>query len=259
SFHHYSKSSTSWATLVSNTQGQNTTGYSYLFQDISAYVRNGKQPNPGQTPIYLDEYNGSPCSPVNCPADPTYGPLWNALLLVDLLNTVLIPVSPNGLAQNPPAGLSYFTWNEPPGGDQWCMFGTIDTNYDCALTGPIQPYPQYYAYQLFGGANFLNITDGGYVANAVTTNLQGVYATGFYTSTKDNLVIVNTSATAYTNLTIGIQNPGKTTATTATVFTLNRANPQIATSQATIQESGNGYMTVVSLPAYTTVALSIDA
>src|SRR5258708_35690954 len=99
------------------------------------------------------------------------------------------------------------------------MFGVVDANMDCGKQGStLQPYPQYYAYELLGGSNYLNITNGGHVANAASSNLSGVYGAGFYTQSRDSLGIVNTTSTGYTTLNILSQHPGKGTVSAAPVY-----------------------------------------
>ena len=127
---------------------------------------------------------------------------------------------------------------------------------DCAQNGSIQPYPQYYTYQLFGDSHFCDMTNGGYITKAVVGNPAGLVASGFYTSTKDTVLIVNTSGSAYTQLTIAVQNPGLAHPT-ASVYTLNASHPQIGTSSATLSAVSGGYTVTISVPAYSTVALSL--
>src|SRR5438105_3003826 len=133
------------------------------------------------------------------------------------------------------------------------MFGVIVTELDCSNQGTIQPYPQYYAYELFGGANYLNMTNGGYVANAATASQAGLYVTGFYTRSLDNIVIVNATGTDYPALTVLAQNPGKVTSTQAHVYTVafNRSNPSssISTQQVNLVQGQNGYTATFHVPA----------
>lgn len=245
-----------WTTFLTGTQSP-TTGQAAIFEQISSYVRKGIQPNAAKTPIYDDEYNTNTGLPNSARNDPTYGPLWNSLIIADLLNTVNDTASPYGAAQQPIAGLTYFVATQPPPGNEFCLFGTWNSAMDC--TAGNTPYPQYYAYQLFTDSKYLDITNNGFVATAANTTKLGLVVTGFYTATKNNVVIVNTSGASYANLTITLQNPGNTNATTATVFTLNQANPHIATAQSPVQSGATGYTSLVNVPAYSTVALSVNA
>src|SRR5258708_24778457 len=102
------------------------------------------------------------------------------------------------------------------------MFGVIDANMDCGTQGStLQPYPQYYAYELLGGSNYLNIVNGGHVANVASSNLSGVYVAGFYTQSRGSLVIVNTTSTSYTTLNILAQHPRKVNGSQSKVYTDN--------------------------------------
>jgi hypothetical protein len=251
SYHQYRGGAT-WDELISKTQDRQT-GYTAEFQQIDAYVRAGRQPNAQSTPIYIDEYNGNSCSPNVCRNDPTYAPLWNSLFIADLLDAVITPIVAQG-TQAIPAGVVYFTWSAPPG--QFCMFGTIDAKYDCAAGNNAQAYPQFYAYKLIGGPDYLNITDGGYVASTVSSNLPGVVVAGFFTNSKDNILITNPTGQAYTRITVFARNPGKD-GNSAMVYTLDKENLAIAQQQIGTQQGNGGYSVAIQIPAYSTVAISL--
>ncbi len=258
-YHDYQNGGTpgdSWATFLAGTQNA-TTGQAAIFEQISKYVRAGTQPNPSQTPIYEDEYNTNTGLPNSTRNDPTYAPLWNSLIIADLLNTVNDTSSPYGAAQQTVAGFAYFGATQPPPGNEFCLFGTWDSSMDCAAGN--QPYPQYYAYQLFTDPKYLDITNQGYVATSATTSKPGIIVTGFYTGTNDSVVIINTGAIAYANLAFNLLNPGNTNDSTATILTLNQSNPHITSSQTSLQPSGNGYQGIVTIPAFSTVAVWINA
>jgi hypothetical protein len=205
----------------------------------------------------------NPCVPNVCRNDPTYAPLDNGLFMVDLLNTVNDTKSTYGAPPAVPAGLAFYTWNIPQG--NLCMFGVVDAKMDCGTPkgGTFQPYPHYYAYQLLGGANYLNLTDGGYMANTASSKLSGVYETGFYTRTQDSFVLVNTTSIDYPTLNVFAQNPGKVSATTANVYTVkvNLSQPAncITTKQVNLVSGSNGYSMTVHLPAYTMIGISFAA
>ncbi|HCJ35139.1 MAG TPA: hypothetical protein DHV65_12695 [Ktedonobacter sp.] len=247
--------------LVGNAQ-DSLLGVTAEYEQVARAVRAGKQPNAARTPIYVDEYNMNPCEPHVCRNDPTYSPLDNGLFVVDYLNAVNDTKSPYGAAGAVPAGLAYYTWFTPLG--NLCMFGVVDQKMDCGKQGsPLQPYPQYYAYDLLGGANYLDITNGGYVAGAASTNQPGVYAAGFYTRTQDNVVIVNTTSAAIHTFTVLAQNAGKVSVAKATIYTVkvNLGNPakSITTQQVTLTKGQNGYTATVDLPAFTMIGISFAA
>lgn len=203
-------------------------------------------------------------NPVACQNNPTYSPLTNGLFVLDYLNAVRDSHSPYGAASALPAGLSFYSWDIPM--HNLCMFGVYDARMDC---GPqnyptIQPYPDYYAYLLLGGANYLNITDSGYVANAPTVKPAGMYVNGFYTKSLDSIALVNTTANNYQTLHVYLQNPGKVTGNRANLYTLtfNAHSPSSSISTTRVNlvaVTGGGFMATVHLPAYTMIGISATA
>jgi len=234
-----------------------TAGVAALFENVSSIVQKGKQPNAQSTPIFLDEYNTTTSLTDCCRNNKTFALLWNALFVTDLLNSVNDTSSPYGPAHSFPSGLAYFSVvPETPTASQFCLFGTWNSAMNCAQNGSIQPYPQYYTYRLLSDSRFLDITNSGYITNAVSVKTAGLVVSGFYTSTKDDVLIVNTSGTAYSQLTISLQNPGLVQPKSS-VFTLNQGNPQISTSPITLSGGSGGYTATINVPAYSTVALSL--
>lgn len=240
-------------------------GVKAQYEQVANIVHSGKQPNAKNTPIYIDEYSMSTCNnPVACQNDPKYSPLMNGLFVLDYLNSVRDSHSPYGAASALPAGLVFYSWDIPL--HHLCMFGVYDSSMDCGIQNypAIQPYPDYYAYSLLGGANYLNITDSAYVANAPSVKPAGVYVNGFYTRTLDSIAFVNTTASDYQTLHIFLQNPGKVTATQANVYTLafNAHSPSSSISTAHVNlvpVTGGGFMATVHLPAYTMIGISVTA
>jgi hypothetical protein len=235
------------------------------YEQIASIVHKGKQPNAKNTPIYIDEYSMSSCNnPVVCQNNPTYSPLTNGLFVLDYLNSVRDSHSPYGAASAVPAGLAFYSWDIPL--HHLCMFGVYDASMDCGIQNypTIQPYPDYYAYSLLGGANYLNIVDSGYVANAPSVKPAGVYANGFYTRTLDSIALVNTTSSDYATLHIFLQNPGKVTATQANLYTLtinthSHSSSISSTHVNLVPVTGGGFMATVHLPAYTMIGISVSA
>ena len=176
-------------------------------------------------------------------------------MFADLLNSVNDTHSQSGAASSVPAGIAFWAWSSK----KYCMFGKLDAALDCTLdqTSP-QPYPPYYSYLLLGGRNYLGLADGGYVANSATTTQKGLVVAGFYTNMRDNVLVVNTTGQNEEQLNILITSPGSIKAA-ANYYVLNSANPHIATQKVDLSSQDNGYIASVSVPAYSTVALSIDA
>ncbi|HZS79451.1 MAG TPA: hypothetical protein VFA41_22750 [Ktedonobacteraceae bacterium] len=262
-YHRYMSSSSFNAgstSLVGNEQDPYL-GVAAQYEQIAKLVHSGKQPNAANTPIYLDEYSMTPCYPNVCRNHPTYAPLMNALFIEDLLNTVNDTHSSYGAAPAVPAGLAYYTWNIPQ--QNLCMFGIYDQQLDCGpQQGQVQPYPTYYAYDLFGASNYLDMTDGGYVATPRLVKPSGLYVSGFFTASRDSIAIVNTTSSSYSTLHVFLQNPG-TSSTSGSVYTLkfSMGNPanSIVTSSVTLVpvSGGTGFMATITVPAYTTVGLSV--
>ncbi len=256
-YYHAGQPGDTWDSLLTQTQDP-INGVAGVFEHVASIVRNGKQPDAQSTPIIIDEYNTNTHLPDCCRNDRTFASLWNALFVADLLNTVNATGSPYGPAQAPVGGLAYFAATEPPPGNEFCLFGIWDGAMDCAANGFIQPYPQYYAYQLLSDPHFLDITNHGFITAQPLVKAAGLVVSSFYTNTKDDVLIVNVSGTAYSALTLGFKNPG-IVHSDAFVYTLNSANPQIATRALSLSAVIGGYVATISVPAYSTVAISLTA
>jgi hypothetical protein len=232
-------------------------GFAAVFNSMSALVRAGSQPNPSSTPIYLTEYNDDAAF-INaavkndcCRNSPQYAPLFNTMVVADLLNSVY-----SG-AQNVPRNLSYFAANVNIG--SFCLLGNIDPLMDCATAPgvPIQPYPQYYAYQLLTTPKYLNLAGGGNMALSVSIP-SPLIGTAFYTPTSDVLVLVNPAGSDIANLTVNLQNPG-TSPGTATAYLLNSAHTPPAATPVTFTGSLAAMSGTVTVPAFSVVAVSLAA
>jgi hypothetical protein len=240
-------------------------GVTAQYEQVVNIVRSGKQPNAGSTPIYIDEYSVSSCNPTVCQNDPTYSPLMNALFVIDYLNAANDNKSPYGATGVVPAGLAFYSWDIPL--HYLCMFGAFDQSMDCGgqFGTNIQPYPDYYTYQLFGASNYVDMTNGAYVATTTLVKPAGVYVCGLFSRTKDSVVIVNPTSQAFTTLHVFVQNPGKVSGTQANVFTVkfSFSNPASSISTTPVNlvpvPGGSGYIATIKVPAYTTVALSLAA
>jgi Glycosyl hydrolases family 39 len=256
-YYHAGQQGDTWDSLLAQTQ-DSINGVAGVFEHVASIVRSGKQPNAQSTPIIIDEYNTNTHLPDCCRNDRTFGPLWNALFVADLLNTVNATGSPYGPAQATVGGLAYFAVSEPPPGNEFCLFGVWNNAMDCATNGIVQPYPQYYAYRLLSDPHFLDITNHGYITAQPLVKAAGLVVSAFYTNTRDDMLIVNVGGTAYSALTVGFKNPGLTQPG-AFVYTLNSANPQIGTKALSLSAVIGGYVATINVPAYSTVAVSLTA
>lgn len=225
-------------------------GHSYAY--ASRLVAAGKQPQGKNLPIYNTEYNLNWQFSKNCCAnDPTYSPVWNSLYAADMLNAVY-----NG-ASMPPGHMIYFAATALP---YFCLVGTIDTNMDCAYPdGSVpQPYPQYYAYQLFGATNYLDLESGGYMAKSISpgTDGNGLVVTAFYTKNLDAIVIINPNQNTLTNVPVNLNNTGLTSAQGTLYLIVN--GQSIQSSPITLQpQTGTSYTTTVTIGPYSVQAIAI--
>jgi hypothetical protein len=149
--------------------------------------------------FYITEYNTNwaffkDC----CRNDATYAPLFNALYVTDLLDSVY-----NGVARVS-AQMDYFAGSAYP---WFCMIGVEDSNSDCLYSvGAIPvPYPQYYVYDLIGSPHYLGLSAGGFMAKSISapTGGGGLATTAFYTANKDAMVITNPTSTVRKSWTDG--------------------------------------------------------
>src|SRR6185437_4370086 len=245
-------SSTATTPLYQRTQDASS-GAAAVFNKASSLVKAGKQPNPSTTPILITDYNDGNGATVDCCRnDPTYGPLWNSLVLVDLLNT------PYGGAQAIPNRLIYDAASLPSAA--MCLLGNIDANFDCAYTAGTNPspYPQYYSYLLFGSSQYLGLASGGNLATSISTSAGGLNVTAFYTGSADNLVLLNPTGSSVSNVPITLTNSGAVSSS-ATMFLLNSSTQTISSQPLTLSGSGSTLTTKLTVPAYSTIGISVPS
>ncbi len=231
------------ASLYSRIQSTSTLGFAGHYLSIANTVKAGKQPNPTQTKIYLDEYNDNwAFSDDCCRNSATYSPLFNGLVMVDMLDAVY-----QG-AHRVPDSFDYYSASNPP----FCLLG--DTGGHCGASNYSVNYPQYYLYSLFGSPNYLNLSAGGsYMAKSVSPKAptSGLAATAFWSTNRDSIVIVNPTSTSYGGVLVTANNPGFTVRH-VTKFLLNNTNKTISSSTLSASPSVS-----VSVPAYSVVAITM--
>jgi Abnormal spindle-like microcephaly-assoc'd, ASPM-SPD-2-Hydin len=236
--------------LYQMTQGPN--GAAAVFLKVAGVLGSGKQPGGAKTPIYVSEYNTDWAQiQACCRDDATYSPVWNAMYMADLMNTVY-----SG-AGSVPGNLGYFSANAYP---YFCLIGTWDSGMDCQYSQgstPV-PYPQYYAYQLMGSSHYLDMNSGGYMAASVAppANAGGIILTAFYTTSQDSVLIVNPTAQDYSNITVTLQNVGLSSPQ-AVLYQIVNGN-QITSSSLQLTPSGTNYTATISVPAYTVMAIAVQ-
>src|SRR5579883_1078891 len=227
-------------------------GAASMYAKAAGLVAAGHQPGGALTPIYVDEYNTNWSFVQDCCRnDPTYSPLWNAMYVSDLLNTVY-----TGTAAVPGDMAYYAAINYP----YFCLIGTWDSNMDCQYTqnSTPQPYPQYYAYQLMGSPNYLDLNSGGYMAASISppSGGGGLVTTAFYTPNQDSVLIVNPTSTNYPFITINLQNTGFSSPH-AVLYQVE--NGQSINSQTLALTQANGvYSATIQVPAYTVLGIAVQ-
>lgn len=221
------------------------------YNDVLADVAAGKQPGGAETPVYITEYNTNwaffnDC----CRNSATYAPVWNALYVTDLLDSVY-----KGSAKMPNK-LIYFAGSAYP---WFCMIGVLDTNLDCLYSAGATPapYPQYYTYQLFASSTYLGLQGGGYMAKSLSTPTGGggLATTAFYTSTQDAVVIVNPTSTAYPHISVTLANPGFASTQGTLYSVVNGA--EIQSSGISFSVQGTSFTTTIDVPAYSVQGVSL--
>jgi hypothetical protein len=235
--------------LYENTQ-DSTTGAAATYARAAQAVAAGIQPLGARTPIYVDEFNTNGSFLKDCCRnDPTYSPVWNALYVGNLLNTVY-----SGTAQVP-AQLIYYSADTHP---YFCLVGQWNANMDCELykVSDATPYPQYYAYQMMASTERLGLNDGAYLAASVTVPPDGadLVIIAFYTGKRDSILIVNPTAQSYSEVVIarnaGLLPPG------ATLYRVV-AGRSISSNALSVTQSGTVYTMTVSIPAYSVLGISM--
>ena len=219
--------------------------YNYATRLVAA----GKQPQGKNLPIYNSEYNLNWDYSHNCcQNDPTYAPVWNAMYISDVLNSVY-----SG-APNTPQHMVYFAATAPP----FCLVGQIDANMDCVYGTNPRPYPQYFLYQLLGATNYLGLQNGGTMAQSVSPAIlgNGLVVTGFFTTGLDAVVLSNPTGETLNNIPVNIANTGLSSASGTLYRIVN--GQSIQSSSVSLQSTGGtSYTTTVTMPPYSVQAISI--
>ena len=228
-----------WTGMVYLLQN-NISGVEATFNRFATLVKQGRQPDAAQTPIYIDEYNSNSCTISTDPYrnSPTYSPIWNGLFVTDLLNCAY------NSSHTIPSKLLYFTSSYTTGG-----FYLLTNNFL-----PPKPYPQYYLYDLLAGEGYLGITNHGYLAHSVSNPNAYLSAAAFFTPNSESIVIVNPTSTDYFGLTVEFRNPGLAPSVDS-LFILNQNYPTIKDSVMTSTATSGGYQSVIDVPPLSVVAL----
>ncbi len=244
-----------WDTYKGNTPLYQLTqdsakGVAAIYANAARVVAAGKQPLGAATPIYVDEFNTNwaflkEC----CRNDPTYSPVWNALYVSDLLDTVY-----SGSTQVPGQVTYYAATNHP----YFCLVGELNKDMDCTLLPKSAnvPYPQYYVYQLMASQDFLGMNSGGYMAASISpvASGAGLVIAAFYTAKQDSILIVNPTGKTYSEI-VSAQNTGLSSPVATLYQVVN--GQSISSTPLTLTQSGTAYNATVSIPPYTVLGISI--
>ncbi len=227
-----------------------STGEAAIYLKMAGLVQHGSQPNAAHTPIYFDEYNENWNFAVDCCRNsPVYSPVWNTMTVALLFNSTY-----QG-ATAPPARMIYYAASVPP----FCLLGQIDAAMDCS-SAVFEGYPQFYAYQLLAGSNYLGLSGGGTLARSLALSSAmaqaGLIATAFYTPSADAIVMVNPTGTDFSQVNVLAANPGFS-GTAGTTYLLNSSNTQIRQQSVSLTATAGGVNATVSVPAFSVVAISI--
>ena len=260
SYHHYlfgtSGLDAQWDTYtgdmsVYEAEQDPNVGASGEYKKTQALVAAGKQPGGALTPVYVTEFNTNwaffqDC----CRSNPTYAPVFNALYLTDMLDSVY-----NGVPQMP-RKLFYFAGSAYP---YFCLIGVKDSNNDClySVDAVPVPYPQYYAFDLIASPSYLGLSGGGYMAKSISTPSGGggLATAAFYTATQDAVVIINPTSKSYPQVAVTFANPGLS-GSQGTLYSI-ASGDQINSSTISFAVQGSNLTTTIDVPPYSVQAIAL--
>jgi hypothetical protein len=234
---------------------QDINGPANVYEYAGTLVSEGQQPQGKNLPIYITEYNLDWEFAKNCCSnDFTYAPLWNSLYVADLLDTPFAySTAPNSISR-----LEYYAASAVP---YYCLIGLYDTNMDCSYpTGSTpQPYPQLFAYQLFGSPSYLGLQNGAYMAASMSPPRlsNGLVVTAFFTPNVDAIVLINPSQYTYTGMPVNIANSGLTSPV-GTLYQIVNGQSIQSSSVSLQSQGGTSYSTTVTIGPYSVQAISLQ-
>ena len=132
----------------------------------------------------------------------------------------------------------------------------MDCSYPTGSTP--QPYPQLFAYQLFGSPSYLGLQNGAYMAASMSPPRlsNGVVVTAFFTPGLDAVVLINPSQYTYTDMPVNINNSGLTSPVGTLYKIVN--GQSIQSSTVSLQsKGGTSYSTTVTMAPYSVQAISL--
>jgi hypothetical protein len=225
-------------------------GAAVALRQVSASAKHSA--HGAQLPVFLDEYNTTDAFQKDCCRNsPLYAPVWNALFVQQILNSVYRYHAPL------PHRLMYFAaqdWfaTDNPHTAWYCLFGTWNAAMDCAYDeASARPYPQYYALALLAGAKYLDLASGGFLATQTPTH-GALEVSAWRTAKQHSVVITNpTSRPAHAQINFRSFGMGPRQ---AELYLLNRQHPQILKNAVVIE---NGAFQI-AVPGYSVVGIAIS-
>jgi hypothetical protein len=212
----------------------------------------GSQPNASATPIFITEFNTFTNGQGDCCANSaTYAPIWNGLVVSELLRAV------SKGAKRAVSGLYYYAAAAP--WSKQCLVGQIDPAMDCAWNSDqlVQGYPQYHAFELIFAPEFLDLTEGGFIASSQQNGVEGIAAAAFYTASSDSVMLVNTSGTELRRVPIRLYRVGLGANKRISMFLLNSATTAILRQVLSATQEDGGYTLQLDIPPYSLIGLSV--
>jgi hypothetical protein len=160
-------------------------------------------------------------------------------------------------AAHVPDNIDYFAGSAYP---WFCLIGYKDANLDClnSVGAKLSPYPQFRAFELIASPQYLGLSAGGYMAKSISTPTGGggLATTAFYTGTKDAVVIINPTSTAYPQITVTFANPGLSGTQGNLYQTVLGA--QISQTPISFSQQGSSRSTTINVPPYSVQAVSLS-
>lgn len=236
----------SWTACFNALQAAST-GQNAIYASVNTLVRAGTQPSASTTPILVTETNDSAAfsaDPVR--NDPTFGPLWDAVATINSLNAATVPTQ-----------IDYYDASSSGAGNFFCLFGSIAAG-DCSQP-PLNPYPQFYLYELVNSPNFLNLGVGAHLVASISpgSSTSGLQGAAFYTSNADTILVANPTSSPIATGLITFNNAGLSSPIGIS-YLLNANNASnTRTFVAPSAISGGFTMPTVNVPANSTMAFTI--
>lgn len=221
------------------------------FKKIKTLVAAGKQPNAATTPVYITEFNTTAglngSSGDCCRNDPSISPVWNSLFV----SSFLAAASDNG---GVPDKIFYYAAHYAS--VNYCLLSDINSQMDCSSANSVQPFPQFYAYQLLGSENYLNLQGAGNVLKQVSAANSDISATAFVSGSTKSVIINNTGSQDYGQVAVVWSESGATVQSVTGYKLPSASGHSIADINVSLSHpASDKYVALVDVPAYSVQAV----